>query len=96
MDQATLRELSKLCRIECSEEEEAHFSKDLQGILNYFAQLQEVNTEGVSPLDHILESLVNVTREDEISKVMPRERFLENAPSHVGGMIRVPNVMKGA
>lgn len=95
MDQKAIKELSKLCRIECTPEEEAHFLKDLQSILNYFEQLREVNTEGVRPLDHVLESVVNVMREDTIEHLLPREKFLENAPSQIGGMIKVPTVMKG-
>ena len=96
MDRDTIKELSKLCRIECSEEEEASFLQDLQKILDYFEELQNIDTEGVKPLDHVLESIVNVMREDSVSEVMPREAFLENAPSQIGGMIRVPTIIKGA
>ena len=92
----TLKELTKLCRIECQPADEEHFLKDLNSMLAYFEQLQEVDTDGVKPLDHILESLVNVLREDTIEPPLSRDLFLENAPSKTGGMIRVPSVIKGA
>lgn len=97
MDKKTIQELSALCRIKCTEEEEARFLKDLEGILAYFELLKEVDTEGVKPLNNILENIVsqNVFREDEVKPSLPREKFLQNAPSHTGGMIRVPPVMKG-
>jgi aspartyl-tRNA(Asn)/glutamyl-tRNA(Gln) amidotransferase subunit C len=33
-------------------------------------------------------------REDKVGETLPRELFLANAPSHVGGLIRVPPVIK--
>ena len=38
--------------------------------------------------------MANVTREDVVGELLNREAFLANAPSHVGGMIRVPPVIK--
>lgn len=96
MDKTTIRELSKLCRIECTEEEEEKFLKDLQGILNYFDQLSEVDTDGIEPMNHVLEAIVNVEREDVVKPSLPRDVFLSNAPSQIGGMIKVPTVIKGA
>jgi aspartyl-tRNA(Asn)/glutamyl-tRNA(Gln) amidotransferase subunit C len=53
-----------------------------------------VDTEGVLPCTRVLESLTNVMREDTVSQTYSREEFLANAPAHVGGMIRVPPVIK--
>ena len=90
----TIQELTRLCRIECTEEEQDLLLNDLQKIFAYVEQLQEVETEGVAPCYHVLGHLSNVMREDEIGQVLNRDDFLANAPSQIGGMVRVPPVLK--
>jgi aspartyl-tRNA(Asn)/glutamyl-tRNA(Gln) amidotransferase subunit C len=92
----TIKNLVKLSRIDCSEEEQAKLLEDLQKILNMFEQLKEVDTENIPPCNQVLEGMANVMRDDIIGKVMPREVFLANAPSQIGGMIRVPPVIKAS
>jgi len=89
-----IEKLSKLCHIECTEKEKKKLRQNLSEILTYAAQLQEINTEGVAPCNSVLENRKNSLREDEIGDLLPRETFLNNAPSHTGGMIRVPPVIK--
>lgn len=86
--------LTKLSRINCTESEQDAILKDLKKILDYAEQLNEVDTDKVPPCLHVLEGMVNVMREDVVGETMPRELFLANAPSHVGGMIRVPPIIK--
>ncbi len=94
LDKETIRKLTRLCRIDCTEEEQETLLKDLKKILAYIEQLQEIDTTNVAPCNHVLESMYNVMREDAIGPVLNREDFLGNAPSHIGGMIRVPPVIK--
>ena len=94
LDKETLKNLTKLCRIDCTEEEQEALLIDLKKILNYVEQLTEVDVTNVPPCNHVLEDIVNVTREDAIGKTLSREAFLSNAPSQVGGMIKVPTVIK--
>ena len=42
--------LAKLSALKLSDEEIEHLTKDLEGIVSYVWQLQEINTEGVEPL----------------------------------------------
>lgn len=93
LDKETIQELSRLCRIDCSEEEQESLLEDLKKILNHIEQLQQIDTENVPACNHILEGMANVMREDCIGELLSRESFLANAPSHVGGMIRVPSVI---
>lgn len=87
-------ELTKLCRIDCTPEEQESMLSDLKNILKYIEQLHELDTGDIQPCNHVLEGFVNVSREDIIQEPMPREVFLANAPSHTGGMVRVPPVIK--
>src|SRR5271169_2941396 len=86
--------LSHLCRIACSPEEKVNLRKDLSEILGYVDQLKQVDVEGIPPCNTVLENLPSMLREDEIGEPLSREAFLGNAPAHVGGMIRVPPVIK--
>jgi aspartyl-tRNA(Asn)/glutamyl-tRNA(Gln) amidotransferase subunit C len=94
LNKQTIKYLTQLSRIDCTEEEQEGILHDLENILNYIVQLNEIDTSNVAPCDHVLSDIVNVTREDQIGDSMPREDFLGNAPSQVGGFIRVPPVMK--
>ena len=94
LDKKTLEDLAKLCRINCSGVEIETLHHNLLSILAYIDQMQEVNTEGVVTCNHVSEVPSNTMREDQIEETLSRETFLENSPSHVGGMIRVPPVIK--
>lgn len=93
-DKDTIQNLILLSRIECTEEQKEALLKDLKKIIEYFEQLNEINTDNVPPCDHVLADIFNVTREDLVGPTMPRKLFLDNAPSHTGGMIKVPTVIK--
>lgn len=94
LDKKTLENLTKLCRINCSEKEIETLQHKLHSVLDYIDQLQDVDTEGVATCNHVAESHSNALREDQTEATLSRETFLENSPSHVGGMIRVPTVIK--
>lgn len=93
LDKETIRKLSELSRIDCTEEEQESLLKDLRSILNYFDQLQEVDTGDTPPCNNVLAGMANVFREDTIGPTLPREVFLANSPAHTGGLIRVPPVI---
>lgn len=90
----TIKHLTELCRIDCTAEEQASILSDLQKILHYIEKLNEIDTSHVKPCIQVLEDVSNITRPDEIGEVLDRTKFLANAPAHVGGMIRVPPVLK--
>ncbi|MBF5059476.1 Asp-tRNA(Asn)/Glu-tRNA(Gln) amidotransferase subunit GatC [Candidatus Neptunochlamydia vexilliferae] len=94
LDKETIEHLTRLSRIRCSEKEVDTLLKNLQSILGYIDQMKEVDTEDVPVCNHVSEEIGMVVREDEVSESLPRETFLENSPSQVGGMIRVPPVIK--
>lgn len=88
-----IKKLTKLSRIDCTEDEQLSLLNDLESILGYFDQLEEVETENVRPCNHVLSEMCNVMREDECGESLKRETFLNNSPAHTGGMIRVPPVI---
>ena len=97
INKETVRYLAKLCRIACTEEQEEALLHDMQKIIGYIELLDEIDTEGLAPCNNVSESLIQAPlREDLTGDVLSREEFLKNAPQHIGGLIRVPQVLKGA
>lgn len=96
IDKKTIKSLTELSRISCTEAEQEALLADLQKIISYIEQLNEIETTNVAPCNHVLSGMSNVFREDITGETLPRELFLENAPSQIGGMIRVPPVIKQA
>lgn len=94
LDKKAIRSLVELSRIECSEDEQEKLLKDLKSILNYVELLQEINTDRVPPCNHVIEDVINVMRDDIQGETLPREVFLANCPSHIGGLVRVPPILK--
>jgi aspartyl-tRNA(Asn)/glutamyl-tRNA(Gln) amidotransferase subunit C len=94
-DQKTLEYLKGLCRIECTDEENRDILESLPKILDYVAQLEEVNTDGVKTCRYVLRGMSKTQlRDDQIKDVLSREDFLSNVPDQIGGMVRVPPILK--
>ncbi len=94
LDREAIQKLVELSRIQCSDEEQEALLESLKKILVYVEQLQEVDTKDVPPCNHVIPGMTSPMRDDLVGATMSREEFLENSPSHVGGMIRVPPVFK--
>ena len=91
-----LVKLTHLSRIDCKEEEIDSLLGDLKNILDYIDLLHEVDTSNVQPCNHVLANVFNTQREDIPGACLPREDFLNNAPSQSEGMIRVPSILKSS
>ena len=63
----------------------------LNRILDYVDQLNEVDTEGLEPLAHPL-PLSNVFREDVPTPSLPVDAALQNAPNRLADFFGVPAV----
>jgi aspartyl-tRNA(Asn)/glutamyl-tRNA(Gln) amidotransferase subunit C len=92
-----LEHLKKLCRIELEASEELAIEQSLNRVLGYISQLSEVKTEGVKPCTYVLrEGGKEGLRPDVPGETLSQDKFLSNAPDQIGGMIRVPPVLKGS
>ncbi len=88
-----VRKVAKLARLELPEEKIATYTTQLERILDYVAQLQSIDTEGVPPTTRAVE-VVNVTREDEVEPTPVREELLDLAPQREGDFYRVPRILR--
>ena len=88
-----VKHVANLARLAITEEETEMLTKQLDKIISYAEQLNELDTENVEPTTHVL-NMKNVLREDKASQGLPREEVLKNAPDHQDGQIRVPGIME--
>lgn len=96
LNENIIHHLSRLCQIKLSQEESTHLFKDLKKVLDYMEQLKELDVDSLSLPAHLEPVQEASLREDVVGKTLPRSDFLSNAPDHVGGMVRVPTIIKQA
>lgn len=84
--------IKELARLRVSEEEADGLVKDLNSILKYVDQLNEVDTDAVEMLVNPL-YIENVYREDVVESSLNTEDFLMNAPERVEDYLKVPSVI---
>lgn len=92
LDEQTVRHMAKLARIGISPEDIAQYQSEMGKIIEFVAQLQNADTEGVAPLSHP----VNVTpsyRPDIVNEPEQREHLQSVAPETESGLYLVPRVV---
>ena len=91
-----VRYVARLSRLRLDAGEIARYRGQLSRILEYIAQLDEVNTDDTLPTSHVLPSMKNVFREDEVETSLSQEEALSGAPAEKDGFFQVPRVLKDA
>ncbi|MCB0726705.1 MAG: Asp-tRNA(Asn)/Glu-tRNA(Gln) amidotransferase subunit GatC [Ignavibacteriae bacterium] len=84
--------IATLAKLKFSGTEKEKLQKDLNKILEYIDHLNELDLEGVEPLENINET-ENVLRKDEVYTWLTTEEALKNAPSKTGKFFKVPKVL---
>ncbi|MBD1382382.1 Asp-tRNA(Asn)/Glu-tRNA(Gln) amidotransferase subunit GatC [Metabacillus arenae] len=88
-----VKHVAHLARLAITEEEAEMFTQQLDAIITFAEQLNELDTENVEPTSHVLD-MKNVLREDVPAKGLPVEDVVKNAPDHKDGYIRVPSILE--
>lgn len=81
--------IASLANLELTDKEVATYTAQFNEILAYMDQLNELDTDDVEPLSHVLD-LVNVIRKDVEGASLSREEALSNAPETDGEFFIVP------
>ncbi len=89
-----VQHIARLARLRLEDSEALLYQKDFNAILGHFETLQELDTEKVEPMSHILETK-NVWREDEPDKSKNTEALLSNAPDRKIDYFKVPKILEG-
>ncbi|TGC09733.1 Asp-tRNA(Asn)/Glu-tRNA(Gln) amidotransferase subunit GatC [Methanolobus halotolerans] len=81
-----------LARVEIDEKESDVYAEKLNSVLDYFGQLDEVDTKDVPPTYHVMD-VVNVFREDVVKESMPQDIVLSNTEHKKEGNFKSPRIM---
>jgi aspartyl-tRNA(Asn)/glutamyl-tRNA(Gln) amidotransferase subunit C len=90
-----LEYLAELGRIELAESEKSKLLKDLQEILNYFQELQKIDTTDVEPMSGGTFTQ-NIFREDEgnVKRQASSVKLTEAFPEKENDFLKIPPVFK--
>ena len=93
VDQATVRRIAKLARIRVEEDEVPHLQGELNAILDFVAQLDEVNVDGVEPMTSVT-PMVMKKRVDVVNDGFMADKVTVNAPASDDHFFTVPKVVE--
>jgi aspartyl-tRNA(Asn)/glutamyl-tRNA(Gln) amidotransferase subunit C len=93
VDAATIRRIATLARIRVEEQELTPLATELNGILGWIEQLNEVNVDGVEPLTGAQQMALKM-RDDIVTDGGYPEKLLANAPERAGDFYAVPKVVE--
>lgn len=93
LTQDEVRHIAHLAKINLNDAEVDKMTTQLSSILDYFAVLEEVDTEGVAETSQVT-GLESVTRPDEIKMSEIEDRLLNCTPHTVeDNCVKIPKIM---
>ena len=87
-----VRKVALLARLQLLDNEIETYTGQIEKILAYVEQLQQVDTKDVAPTTRAVE-VVNKTRDDSVQISESREELLDLGPQREGDFFRVPKIM---
>lgn len=93
IDAATVRKVAHLARIKTPEDRLEPLAAELNGILAWIEQLDEVNVEGVEPMTSNVAQPLRM-RDDVVTGGAKVDAVLSNAPKAADGFFVVPKVVE--
>jgi aspartyl-tRNA(Asn)/glutamyl-tRNA(Gln) amidotransferase subunit C len=93
VDTATVRHIAKLARIAVSDAEVEALVPELNNILTWVEQLQEVDVSGIEPMTAVIPNKLRL-RNDIVTDGGKRDDILKNAPVAEHGFFAVPKVIE--
>jgi len=88
-----VRHLAALARLRLTVDEEQKMATDMDQILAFVRQIEQLDTSDVQPMTHVLD-LYNVMREDTVAPRISKEEGLRDAPGAGDSYFHVPKVIE--
>jgi aspartyl-tRNA(Asn)/glutamyl-tRNA(Gln) amidotransferase subunit C len=85
--------IAKLARLELTDDQKERFRGQLEGILDHFARLQELDTTDVPATASVSAGQMPL-RKDEPRPSLPKDELLKNAPQQDDGQFKIPPVFE--
>lgn len=92
LEKAQVEHIAHLARLKLSPDELEKLTLEMAVIIDYFEQLQLVDTDGVEPRDQFI-TAENVFRDDTVRPSLTQGQALGNAPESDGKFFHVPKVI---
>lgn len=93
IDAATVRKVAHLARIKTPEDRLEPLAGELNGILSWIEQLDEVDVQGVEPMTSNVHQPLRL-RDDVVTDGGRLDCVLSNAPKSADGFFVVPKVVE--
>ncbi|HEY1638384.1 MAG TPA: Asp-tRNA(Asn)/Glu-tRNA(Gln) amidotransferase subunit GatC [Rhizomicrobium sp.] len=93
VDKATVRRIAKLARIALPEERVEPMMGELNNILSWIEQLQEVEIDGVEPMTSVVAQKLKM-RDDVVTSGGDAAAIVANAPQSEDNFFVVPKVLE--
>jgi len=93
IDAATVKRVAHLARIKLQDEDVPALERELNSILSWVEQLNEIETADIEPMTSV-EAMTLRQREDVVTDGDYPERVLANAPDAQFGFFAVPKVVE--
>ena len=93
MDRSQILKIAKLSRLELTDEQCERFGKEMTAIVDWFAKLQEVDTNGVAPMTGVGQKAAP-RRDDKATDGNLSEALMACAPKSCYGYYAVPKVVE--
>ena len=93
VDKETVARIAALARIKVAEDELDGLAGELNNIIGWVEQLDEVETTGVAPMASVVDTRLR-RREDRVTDGGIPDKVLANAPETVDGFFVVPKVVE--
>ena len=93
VDADTVRRIAHLARIAVAEDEVEHLKDELNAMLAFVEQLEEVKVDGVEPMTSVTPMMMK-KRADEVTDGGIAEDIVRNAPATEDNYFIVPKVIE--
>ena len=93
LDRTEVEKIAHLARIALDEQDIPATTAKLSGILELIDKMQAIDTTGIEPLAHPLETTQRL-RNDQVTEENPRDAYQAIAPATEAGLYLVPKVIE--
>lgn len=84
--------IARLAKLQLTEAEIQQYTAQLGAILDYVAQMNELDTTDIAPASHAM-PLYNVFRADQSRQILSREEVLQNAAGQENNCFKIPQIL---
>ncbi|MBL13107.1 MAG: Asp-tRNA(Asn)/Glu-tRNA(Gln) amidotransferase GatCAB subunit C [Rhodospirillaceae bacterium] len=93
IDKAKVKEIAKLARMKVADKDESELATELNQILDWIEQLDEVDTKDVLPVTSVTSEILS-QRDDKVTNLDQKDKVLANSPSDNSDFYVVPKVVE--